>query len=295
MVPIGTRKIKKVGDRGGLSYRELLRANLSKKGYDAAPKGYDLLGNIAIVDIPESLRGKEGVIAGIIMQIHPNVETVLGKEGAVSGRYRTRKFRYILGKRNYVAIYKESGCVFRFDVRKTFFSNRLSHERERVAGLSKGRETVAVLFAGIGPYSIEIAKANPKADVLSVELNKSAHAMALENIVLNKVANVTAINADVKAFADSKKYAGKADRIVAPLPASSLSFLDSITRIAKKRAIIHLYSFTGIDKKEKEVEERVREHARKHGYSIRVVGSRVVRPYSARRVEIVLDYAINKY
>ena len=296
-LPISTRKVKKVVDGARPGYRELLTKHLGRREYGEAPKGYDLLGNIAIVAVPERLKKKGRVIAEIIMQIHPNVETVLAKAGAVSGRYRTRKFRHILGKRNYTAVYKENGCVFRFDVRKTFFSNRLSHERERIADLSHahGKETVAVLFAGVAPFSIEIAKANPKAEVLSVELNRSAHEMALENIKLNKTENVTAVNADVKKLASSGEYSGKADRIIAPLPASSLSFLDSIARIAKKKAIVHLYSFADADRGEKEVAEKVREHALKNGYSIKVVGSRIVRPYSARQAEIALDYEMTKY
>ncbi len=274
------------------NYRESLRDILTNGEYEEMVKGYDLLGNIAIIDVPESLMKKEKRIARVIMQIHSHVKTVVAKEGAVSGKFRTRKFRIVAGEKNYIAMYKENGCTFRFDVRKTFFSNRLGHERMRIVNLSKKKEDVAVLFGGIGPFTIEIAKANPKASVVNVELNPYAHKLALENIKLNKVKNATAVKKDVKAFAKGKHK--NFDRIIVPMPTTSLEYLDSIRSIAKKRALVHLYVFAHLDEGLNLIKKRLSDHAKDSGYKIKIVNTRIARPYSAKGAEFVVDYELRR-
>ena len=275
-----------------IGFKDRMRAALSKKEYEAAPKGYDIVGNIAIVDFPDSLKKNEKTIAQIIMDIHPHITTVLAKAGAVSGKYRTRKFRHVLGKKSFVTTYKESGCVFEFDVRKTFFSNRLAFERARIAGLVKDKENVVVMFSGVGPFVILIAKKHPRANVVGMELNKSAHASALRNMALNRTANATAELGDVRKLA--RKYRNFADRIIMPLPKESLSFLDEVKQIAKKRAVVHLYAFGKSASAYDDAIAVIRKHAEAKGYRVRVVSKRVVRPYSAEDVEVVIDYMLEK-
>ena len=75
---------------------------------------------------------------------------------------------------------------FMVDVEKCYFSPRLSTERARIADLVEDGEVVLNMFAGVGPYSITIAK-RKKAEVYSNELNEAAYRLHLENNRLNKV------------------------------------------------------------------------------------------------------------
>ncbi|MGH2639847.1 MAG: methyltransferase, partial [Rhabdochlamydiaceae bacterium] len=162
----------------------------------------------------------------------------------------------------------------------------------RITPLVKDREDVMVMFAGVGPFAIEIAKAHPKTDVVAIELNKNAYKYMLENIKLNKVPNVRAVNGNVKTV--SKRFDGFADRIVMPTPTSSLMFLDQAVKVAKKRCIVHIYAFGSSESAYDDVYGRIKEHAKENGYRIRLLLKRAVRPYSAKEVEIVLDYLIRK-
>ena len=195
------------------SYRELLLDKIGVKKYREVAKGFDILGNIAIIDADKDTARE---VARIIIDTHKNVETVLRKAGAVKGKYRTRKYAFVLGKRNYIARYNENACSFVFDVRKTFFSSRLAYERKRVSDLSKDGEKVVVMFAGVGPFAIEIARRNKKSEVVAIELNKNAYKYMLENIRLNKTGNVSPVLGN--AASPSRKYKGFADRIIMPLP-----------------------------------------------------------------------------
>lgn len=251
-------------------------------------RGYDLLGNIAIIE--EESRAKERARARELLATHRQVSTVLAKAGAVTGIYRIRKVRYVAGERNYTADYRENNCLFRFDVRKTFFSNRLSFERTRILGLVKPMERVMVLFAGVGPFAIEIAKSHPKTTVRCIELNRNAYNYLLDNVRLNKVHNVTAQCGSVKRLSGDNE--GFADRVVMPMPKTSLSFLDDALRVSKKKSVVHIYTFGPAESVVGDTKMAIREHAKRNGYKVRFLLDRVVRPYSARETEIVLDYAI---
>jgi len=274
------------------SYGSAIRSMLDDKEMGLLSKGYDQYGSIATIDIGESLGKKEKLVANAIMDSNSSIRTVVAKAGPVHGAYRTRDYRYIAGKRTFIAEHRENGCTFRFDVRKAFFSNRLSYERSRVRALSRPKENVMVMFAGVGPFAIEIAKAHKDSRVVAVELNRDAYKYMLENIRLNKTGNVEAVLGDVKDL--PKTYNGFSDRIIAPPPQKSLEFLDEIFRVARDRAAVHIYVFGPKKSVIGSTKEAIRAHAKKHGCKVRFISVREARPYSASDIEIALDFEIRR-
>ncbi|MGI0100587.1 MAG: class I SAM-dependent methyltransferase [Candidatus Micrarchaeaceae archaeon] len=272
-------------------YEDMIAKAIGSEEYAKLSRGYDLLGDIAIIDFGGS-RKSERKIAAVLMELNKNIRTVLAKAGAVSGRYRIRKVRYVAGKRNFIATYRENGCTFVFDVRGVYFSNRLSFERSRLLGLVKGREKVVVMFAGVGPFAIEIAKRFPAAKVVAIELNRAGYNYMLKNIKANKLGNVDAVLGDVKKRAND--YGNFADRVIMPLPMSSMDFLDEAFTVAKSGAVVHLYTIADVGRGAKQAFDTVKEHSGRMGYRARLICSRVVRPYSSKQAEVVLDYRIYK-
>src|SRR3990170_2621283 len=106
------------------------------------PRALDVVGDIAIVEIPVELKTRESLIGEAILKTHRNVRTVLAKAGAVSGTYRLRHFNVIAGEPKTSTVHKEFGCKYYVDVAKAYFSPRLSHEHERVAPLVQQDEIV---------------------------------------------------------------------------------------------------------------------------------------------------------
>ncbi len=273
--------------RKGKGYRELLLKAVGKKRYESIAKGYDLLGNIAIIDADRVTAAK---VARIIMGMHRQVETVLRKEGAVKGRYRTRKYEFVLGKRNYMARYNENGASFSFDVRKTFFSPRLAYERKRVVELSEDGEKVIVMFAGVGPFAIEIGKKNKNSVVVAIELNKASYRYMKGNIVANGAFNVVPVLGD--AAIPLRSYMDFADRIVMPFPSDPYRFAKAAFAMAGRRCIIHYYVFAedgGVGET-----DRLKELAAEEDRGFRLIGRRVARPYSARISEIAIDFELKR-
>jgi tRNA (guanine37-N1)-methyltransferase len=273
------------------TYEEMLSGEIAQADLKNLSKGYDQLGNIAIIDF-DGKKSTEKRIANILMKFNKSVTTVLAKAGAVTGKYRIRKVRYIAGSKTYIAEYKENGCTFRFDVRKVFFSNRLSFERSRILKLIKKNEKVLVMFSGVGPFAIEIGKHFKDSKVVGIELNKYGYKCMLDNVKLNKLSNVTPVLGDVKKLVS--KYGNFADRIIMPLPKSSLEFLDDAYYAAKRKATIHLYTFTSDEKPFDAVYKKVLEHSKAKNYKTTLIDKRIVRPYSKSEVEVVLDYRIEK-
>ncbi|MGC8568087.1 MAG: class I SAM-dependent methyltransferase [Candidatus Micrarchaeia archaeon] len=276
----------------GDSFKEKLAAILPQEKITSITNGYDIYGNIGVLDIEDDVILYEKEIAKALMESDKRITTVLKKDGAVYGDYRLRNFKYIAGKKSFNTTIKENDCVFRLDIRKAFFSNRLAFERNRISRLAVHDKNIAVMFAGVGPFAIEIAKRNKNANIIAIELNKDAYNYMKKNIKENKTYNVKPILGDVKEVA--KKYSCFADRIVMPLPKSSINFLDEAYKVARNGCIVHLYVFGNINTAYKDIVENIKQNAKKNKYKVEFIFQRTVRPYSPSEIEICVDYKITK-
>jgi len=287
------------------SVKDALSARHALSDSDVAKviSSYDCVGDIAIAEIPDELVSKQELIAQAIMAQNGHIKVVARKDSPMLGEFRVRKLSIIAGEKRTTTTYRESGCSFEFDIAKVYFSVRLSHERLRIAFLVKPKEKVLALFAGVGPFAIVIAKKKPRTQVVGIELNPVAVKSFEKNILLNKTANVKAILGDVKKIVP-KDYTGWADRITMPLPHSAGDFLDAALIGANPEGCtIHFYGF--VETKAKgEVEFHkdiyapliaiVKEKAKNAGMSCRITGKRVVRPFAAYVVQVVIDFKVSK-
>ena len=206
-------------------------------------EGYDIIGNIAIVkfDRKESSKGKK-LFAKKLLSQHKSLLTVLEKKSKFSGRLRTLKTSFISGMKTKEAIYKENNCFFRLNVDTCYFSPRLGNERLEIAKKIKKGENVLVLFGGVAPFAIVIAKNSSAGKVVSVELGRECNKYALENVKKNKLTGkVDIVQGDVRKVIPKMKE--KFDRIVMARPNLSDSFLDVSFPKIKKNGVIHYYGF----------------------------------------------------
>jgi len=209
-------------------------------------RAFNILGNIAIVNFNKSVGvGGKKKFANKILKENKSVKTVLEKSGKFSGRLRKMKTKYLAGEKSKEVLYCENGCVFRFNIDETYFSPRLSNERKEIAGFVKKNDKVLVMFAGVAPFSIVIAK-NSGAEVYSNEINRKANKYAELNIRLNNVKDkVKLISGDIKKVA--RKIKEKFDVIVMPRPKLKESFLKQAFALSKKGTRIFYYDFTSED------------------------------------------------
>ncbi|MCL5009398.1 MAG: methyltransferase [Candidatus Parvarchaeota archaeon] len=205
--------------------------------------GFDLIGNVAIIKLSKSTSAstiKKSAYA--IMKSNPNIKGVFEKVGRTEGERRISKIVWIAGEKEHVVLHKENGCAFYVDIKKVFFTPRLSSERLRITKLVKPNETVLDMFCGIGPYSIQIAKKANK--VYAIDINPYAITYLKKNILLNKTNNIIVFKGDSKRVVE--RLSTKFDRIIMNFPVASYSFLDPALKVAGERCVIHLYTFINV-------------------------------------------------
>lgn len=253
-----------------MDLKECLKGKLTEKELKLVKTSFDIVGSTAILEVPEELAGKEKLIAEAVFKIQKNVKTVCKKSGDRSGIYRLRKYRKILGN-DFETIHKESGCQFKLDIRKTYFSVRESTERLRISSQINKKENILALFSGVGPFGIIIAKNHPDCKVDMVEINPAACKYAEENIRINKVSD-RAVNycGDIRKI---HKQLGKYDRIIMPLPETACKFLDISIEHCRKNGIIYLYGIAG-------EQEGIIENTIKKFKNLKLLERRKVLPYA---------------
>ncbi len=251
-------------------------------------RSFDIIGDIAVIEIPEDARQKEKEIGRELLKLHKNLKTVLAKDSGVKGEYRVRGVRLLAGEDKTETIHREHGCKFKVDVSKVYFSPRLSHERGRILAQVKDGEHILALFSGVAPFPIVIAK---EKDIFaySVELNPEGHRYALENVRLNKVEKrVVPVEGDVREILKEKKYHNWADRIIMPLPKDAVGFLPFVSHAARKGCIIHVYGFA----KKGDVKVLGEKVLSLVGRPAEIVYARKVRTYSPETDQFVFDVKI---
>ncbi|MBI2133227.1 class I SAM-dependent methyltransferase family protein [Candidatus Woesearchaeota archaeon] len=204
-------------------------------------RSFDVVGSIAIIEVPRGSGRKEKAVAEGILSMHSNIRTVVKKVGAHEGAFRIQKSKFIAGEKTKETVHRESGVLLKLDINRVYFSPRLSGERLRIASLVKRGERVLVMFSGCGPYPLVISRNSLAKEVVGIELNRKAHEYAEFNVKLNKLKNIILLNGDVRT--EVKRLKGKFDRVVMPLPKGGELYLkESFSRV-KKGGTIHFYVF----------------------------------------------------
>jgi tRNA (guanine37-N1)-methyltransferase len=223
---------------------ELLDRKLSPQLLSSLPRSADIVGNIAVVEIPPELQAFEDLVGEAILTLNKNVRTVLAKAGAVSGTYRLRELGIIAGEKCTVTVHKEYGCRYYVDLSRAYFSPRLSTEHHRVASLVREGETVLDMFAGVGPFAIQIARTVRNVKVYAADANPNAIEFLKKNVRLNRVENkVIPIMGDAKEVVKEKLH-GMADRVIMNLPESAKEFICAACEALKQAGgIVHFYGF----------------------------------------------------
>ena len=276
-----------------LNLKTVLAEKLGPEQLKRFYRAYDIVGDIAVIRVPEPQLHYSRLIAEAIMTIHREVKSVWRQSSSVSGDFRLRNLNHILGKETTETCYREHGCVYKTDLRKAYFSPRLSYERMRITELVQKGETIVNMFAGVGCYSIAIAKHSAPQKVYSIDANPSAFQYLGENIRLNRAEKVVVpFKGDAKTVIETELQ-NVADRVLMPLPELAYEYLDyALLTLNSAGGWIHFYGFEHAKRDEDPVQKASSEVSRKLD---RLCGSfcvdkgRVVRTVGPRWYQVVLD------
>jgi len=270
---------------------ESVRGKIPEPLLSSVPRSCDIIGDIGIIELPEDLIQFSAIIGRGVLEVNPHFRLVLRKSSEVTGTFRTRKYQTIAGSGNTETFCREYSCVFHLDIAKVYFNPRLSHERMRVAGQAKPHETVVDMFAGVGPYSILIAKMQPTSRVTAIDINPEAFRYLKENILTNGVADCVVPILDDARQVTSRTLQGTASRVIMNLPSEARSFLDAAVQVAKRDGgIIHYYTFASRSDDLSTIEESVRAIVESAGREVHSVPFRkIIREIAPNRVQVAVD------
>ena len=221
-----------------MSLKDLLKGRLPQEKLSLLPRGFEVIGDIAIISIPPALESEKYLIAQALASHRKDVRAVLRKKDKLRDARRVGEFEMLQGDRT-TTLHRENGCAFYIDVAAAYFSSKLSFERNRVAEKVNDGEDVLVLFCGVGSFLIPIKKKR-KTRITGLDNNPAACALFRKNAELN------AIDADVvlgDANSAAQLFRRPFDRIVMPAPYGQDHFLTLARSILKPGGTVHFYTF----------------------------------------------------
>ncbi len=147
------------------------------------PMFWEFVGDIAIVKMPAELDPWKEELGSLFAEVL-GVSTVCIDRGGVQGELRQPQMEVIHGQRT-ESVRLENGIRYMLDVCKVMYASGNVDERERMGKLDCRGETVLDMFAGIGYFTLPIAKFSGAERVLACEKNPDSYHYLLKNIALN--------------------------------------------------------------------------------------------------------------
>lgn len=278
-----------------LEFKQMLEkefgGKLSAEEKALLPKGLQIIGEIAVLQLKQPLHKYKKEIGEIILKKIPHIKTVCLKSGEISGEFREPKLEKIVGNGT-ETIHLENNCFFKLDVSKVMFAKGNVNERRRIAQLVAEGEVIVDLFAGLGYFSIPIAVLSKAKKIYSIEKNPVAFHYLKENIVLNKAGGiVNAIEGDC--VKEAPRLGRIADRVLLGyLPAPKFA-LSAAFAVAKENARMHYEGIWDESEAVEKVFDDVLEEAKKAGRKVSLGHVQRVKSFGPRRWHVVLDVAVS--
>lgn len=268
---------------------EALESYLNPEELELVPRAYDLIGDIAVLEIPDELSSHRETIGRVFHEVHRNFSTILAKKGAISGTTRVREYQCLAGEDKTDTIHIEYGCRLAVDLSKAYFSPRLLEEHNRIAQLVKDNEFVVDMFCGVGSFPVHIAR-QKNVHIVAIDINPDAIGLLNKSMKLNKlVGTIEPIVGDAKEYSKSQV----AHRVIMNHPSGAFDFVSDACRILKPLGVLHYYDFVGDEKPEDTITNKLTQLVEDAGRSIDTVNTvRRVRDSAPYEFQMVVDAII---
>lgn len=224
------------------------------------PDRFDLIGDIAVLSVPQDLAAYLPVVAAAVIASRKSVAIVLNRAGRIGTDDRTAPYAFVTGDRT-TTTHREYGFSYRLDLARVFFAPRMAGERRRVTEQVMAGESVLIPFCGAGPFVIPAAARGAR--ITAIEQNPAACRYLRENLALNGVADqVTAVGGD--AFDPRNLPSGPFDRAIIPTPYGRDEILRIIAPLVRHGGMVHFYTFNN-----SRGAGRLRDELRIRGFTVR--------------------------
>jgi tRNA wybutosine-synthesizing protein 2 len=274
-IPIGSEPLK-----------SLLKDSLTPEELEALPRGWQIIGEVALVHIPPILQPKKALVADGLLKLYPRCRTVM-ETMRIAGEYRQPIIEKIAGDGT-ETIHKENYVVYKLDVSKVMFSQGNFFERRRMGTVGNG-EKVVDMFAGIGYFTLPMAVHSRPEKIMAIELNPVSYGYLCENVRLNHVEDIVEpILGDCR----EKAPAAWADRAIMGYVGTTQEYLQWGIRALKRGGILHYHETTPDKLVFGRPVENIKDEAARQGRSAEILKTIKVKKYSPGVWHVVVDARI---
>lgn len=267
-------------------YQKLV--NIPENLREELPSSYDVIGDVAIVKIPDNLVQFKDEIGKSLVEANPRLRLVLS-DGGVKGECRIRELHPIYGEGESGSIHVEFGVRMFIDPAVVYFNPRLSGERYRIAKAVQEGEIIIDMFAGAGPFPLVIKKHSNPQIIYAIDINPAAIEAMNKNIILNHSQGIIPILGDVR---EVIAVLPQANRVIMNLPQTALDFLPLAISKASSGATIHLYLISNRETWPNMLQE-VMNVGQKENRKLEVIYEKELKTYSPRMSVYSLDLRLS--
>ena len=285
-----------------MKFKEMLKIELRKNEIfpenllNLLPRGYQELNHIAILNLKPELRKYANQIAESMHKILPSLKAIWNKSGEIQGKFRQPQgLSHLWGDNNSEIIVTENHVKYKFDFTKIMFAKGNVTERRILPTRIKEGEVIIDMFAGIGYFSLGMARTKKPKKIYSIEWNPEAFNYLSENIQLNRVDSIiTPIFGDCKEkLVELKENNIRADRIIMGLLPAPVDAISSALSVIKDDGTVIVYE--GIEGKEStKLFDEFSEIANQEGFLTTLIERRIVKIYKPHLYHVVIEILVKK-
>lgn len=250
--------------------------------YPLLPDKWEIAGKVATVKMDPRLFDYSEEIGEAYAKVL-EVDSVLADLSGVSGEFREPDMRLLYGEGG-ESVKTENGIRYCFDVTKVMFASGNLAERKRMKDLDCTGETVVDMFAGIGYFTLPLARFSGARKVFACEKNPNSYGFLVRNLALNGIDNV------IPLLGDNRDIAGRrfADRILMGYVQTTSEFVPKALELAKPGCIIHYHDTFEVGTQERRVNEIFSAHCEKY----EVISVREVKSFAPSVSHYVADVRV---
>ncbi len=272
--------------------KEKLKGFLTEEELSILPRGFQTVGKVIILKLNPILIEKREIIGKTCLKLFPNIRSIYINLGKVVGTFRDPKgIEFIAGEDNPIVEHKEHRIIYRFDITKIMFSKGNIYERKYLATLIKGGEIIVDMFAGIGYFSLPIAKHASPEKIYSIEINPVSYKFLVENIKINHLEEkiIPILGDSKKEVLNLSKSGIRADRVIMGIFPAPRDFIREALLLAKDKGSI--FHYEGVVSKEDFLSlfEEFHNEAKKMDFKSELKAKRYVKSYGPNLYHVVLD------